>query len=147
MKKYIFVEICSRALARDRRQRRDDDQDRHRRARRHRVDARNARRRRTPIKTKTADRVEIKYYPGGVMGDEPAVLRKIKIGQLQGGAFTGGELSAVDQGCADLQPAVPVQDSRTKSTRCAPTSIRCSRRVSSRPASTRSASAAAASRI
>lgn len=47
------------------------------------------------IKTKTADRVEIKFYPGGVMGDEPAVLRKIKIGQLQGGAFTGGEISAV----------------------------------------------------
>ena len=47
------------------------------------------------IKTKTADRVEIKFYPGGVMGDEPAVLRKMKIGQLQGGAFTGGEISAV----------------------------------------------------
>ncbi len=49
------------------------------------------------VKTKTSDRVEIKYYPGGVMGDEPAVLRKIKIGQLQGGAFTGGELSAIDK--------------------------------------------------
>ena len=47
------------------------------------------------VKTKTADRVEIKFYPGGVMGDEPAVLRKMKIGQLQGGAFTGGEISAV----------------------------------------------------
>jgi TRAP-type C4-dicarboxylate transport system substrate-binding protein len=47
------------------------------------------------IKTKTADRVEIKFYPGGVMGDEPAVLRKMRIGQLQGGAFTGGEISAV----------------------------------------------------
>ena len=29
------------------------------------------------------------------MGDEPSVMRKIKIGQLQGGAFTGGELSAI----------------------------------------------------
>jgi TRAP-type transport system periplasmic protein len=47
------------------------------------------------LKKRTADRVEIKYYPGGVMGDEPSVMRKIKIGQLQGGAFTGGELSAV----------------------------------------------------
>ncbi len=45
------------------------------------------------VKKRTEDRVQIKYYPGGVMGDEPAVLRKIKIGQLQGGAFTGGELS------------------------------------------------------
>ncbi len=49
------------------------------------------------VKKRTDDRVEIKYYPGGVMGDEPTVLRKIKIGQLQGGAFTGGELSAVDK--------------------------------------------------
>ena len=49
------------------------------------------------VKQKTEGRVEIKYYPGGVMGDEPSVLRKIKIGQLQGGAFTGGELSAVDK--------------------------------------------------
>ncbi len=49
------------------------------------------------VKTKTDGRVEIKYYPGGVMGDEPAVLRKIKIGQLQGGAFTGGELSQIDK--------------------------------------------------
>jgi TRAP-type C4-dicarboxylate transport system substrate-binding protein len=49
------------------------------------------------VKKDTAGRVEIKYYPGGVMGDEATVLRKIKIGQLQGGAFTGGELSGVDK--------------------------------------------------
>jgi TRAP-type C4-dicarboxylate transport system substrate-binding protein len=49
------------------------------------------------VKARTGDRVEIKYYPGGVMGDEPTVLRKIKIGQLQGGAFTGGELSQIDK--------------------------------------------------
>ncbi len=49
------------------------------------------------VKAKTDGRIEIKYYPGGVMGDEPAVMRKIKIGQLQGGAFTGGELSQIDK--------------------------------------------------
>ena len=49
------------------------------------------------VKKHTDDRVEIKFYPGGVMGDEPTVLRKIKIGQLQGGAFTGGELAQVDK--------------------------------------------------
>jgi len=49
------------------------------------------------IKKGTAERVELKFYPGGVMGDEPTVLRKIKIGPLQGGAFTGGELSQVDK--------------------------------------------------
>jgi len=47
------------------------------------------------VKKRTGERVEIKYYPGGVMGDEGSVMRKIKIGQLQGGAFTGGELSGV----------------------------------------------------
>ena len=49
------------------------------------------------VKKNTQDRVEIKFYPGGVMGDEPTVLRKIKIGQLHGGAFTGGELAQVDK--------------------------------------------------
>lgn len=46
------------------------------------------------VKTRTEGRVEIKYYPGGVMGDPATVQRKIKIGQLHGGAFTGGEISA-----------------------------------------------------
>lgn len=43
------------------------------------------------VKAKTAGRVEVKFYPGGVMGDHATVLRKMKLGQLQGGAFTGGE--------------------------------------------------------
>ena len=47
------------------------------------------------VKAHTADRVEIKYYPGGVMGDPATVLRKIKIGQLQGGAFVGGEAASI----------------------------------------------------
>lgn len=42
---------------------------------------------------RTDNRIQIKYYPGGVMGDDKAVLRKIRIGQLQGGAFVGGSLS------------------------------------------------------
>jgi TRAP-type transport system periplasmic protein len=47
------------------------------------------------VKKATDGRVEIKYYPGGVMGDDATVLRKIKIGQLQGGAFTGGEAMVI----------------------------------------------------
>jgi TRAP-type C4-dicarboxylate transport system substrate-binding protein len=47
------------------------------------------------IKQKSEGRVEIKYFPGGVMGNDSAVLRKIKLGQLQGGALSGAELSAV----------------------------------------------------
>ena len=42
---------------------------------------------------KTDNRVTIKYYPSGVMGDDQAVLRKIRIGQLHGGAVVGGSLS------------------------------------------------------
>ena len=41
----------------------------------------------------TQGRVRFKFYPGGVMGNDQAVLRKIRIGQLHGGAFSGGTLS------------------------------------------------------
>src|SRR5690606_10010259 len=47
------------------------------------------------IRTRTDGRVRIQYFPGGVMGNEQAVLRRIRIGQLQGGAFTGGALAPV----------------------------------------------------
>jgi TRAP-type C4-dicarboxylate transport system substrate-binding protein len=30
-----------------------------------------------------------KFYPGGIQGDEPDVLKKMRFGQLHGGAFTG----------------------------------------------------------
>jgi TRAP-type C4-dicarboxylate transport system substrate-binding protein len=43
----------------------------------------------------TAGRVAVKFYPGGVMGNDATVLRKIRLGQLQGGAFTGSELSLI----------------------------------------------------
>ena len=45
------------------------------------------------LSEKTGNRVTIRYYPGGVMGDDKAVLRKIQIGQLQGGALVGGSLA------------------------------------------------------
>ena len=44
------------------------------------------------IATRTDNRVKIKFYPGGVMGNENAVLRKMRINQLQGAAVTGGAL-------------------------------------------------------
>ena len=49
----------------------------------------------TEIKKKTSGRVKLKFYPGGVMGNDKSVHRKIKIGQLHGGAFTSGGLSHV----------------------------------------------------
>lgn len=47
------------------------------------------------IERRTEGRVRIQYFPGGVMGNERAVMRRIRIGQLQGGAFTGGSLTQV----------------------------------------------------
>jgi TRAP-type C4-dicarboxylate transport system substrate-binding protein len=41
------------------------------------------------VETKSKGRIKFKMYPGGVMGDEPDVLRKIRKNQLQGGLFTG----------------------------------------------------------
>ena len=48
------------------------------------------------VKERTEGRVKIKFYPGGVMGNDQSVHRKIKIGQLHGGAFTPGGLSHVN---------------------------------------------------
>lgn len=45
------------------------------------------------IKAGTDGRVKIKFYPGGVMGNDEAVLKKIRIRQLHGGAMTGGSLA------------------------------------------------------
>jgi len=41
------------------------------------------------VKTRSNGRLVFKIYAGGVQGDEPDVLRKIRFGQLHGGAFTG----------------------------------------------------------
>jgi TRAP-type C4-dicarboxylate transport system substrate-binding protein len=49
------------------------------------------------IKTGSQGRVEVKYYPGGVMGSDPVVLRKMRLGQLQGGVLTSSDLAAVYQ--------------------------------------------------
>ena len=45
------------------------------------------------LREKTAGRVEVKFYTGGVMGNDKKVLRKMRIGQLHGGAFTSSGLS------------------------------------------------------
>lgn len=47
------------------------------------------------IKTATKDEVEFKVYFGGSQGDEQDVLRKIRVGQLHGGIFTGKTLSDI----------------------------------------------------
>ncbi|MEE9281171.1 MAG: TRAP transporter substrate-binding protein DctP [Myxococcota bacterium] len=47
------------------------------------------------IAERTQGRVKLKFYPGGVMGTEKSVMRKIRAGQLQGGAFTSTGLADV----------------------------------------------------
>jgi TRAP-type C4-dicarboxylate transport system substrate-binding protein len=48
------------------------------------------------VEKRTEGRVKMKFYPGGVMGNDQSVHRKIKIGQLHGGAFTQGGLAQVN---------------------------------------------------
>jgi TRAP-type C4-dicarboxylate transport system substrate-binding protein len=47
------------------------------------------------IETATGGEVSLKIYYGGVAGDEPDVLRKVRIGQLHGGIFTGKILGEI----------------------------------------------------
>ncbi|MDJ0750963.1 MAG: TRAP transporter substrate-binding protein DctP [Woeseiaceae bacterium] len=46
------------------------------------------------IKERTDGRVQIKYYGGGVMGNDKKVLSRIRLGSLQGGAFTPSALAS-----------------------------------------------------
>ena len=45
------------------------------------------------VEEKTQGRVTFKFYGGGVMGDDPVVLRKIRVGQLHGAILQTGSLS------------------------------------------------------
>ena len=47
------------------------------------------------VQAQSQSRVQIKYYPGGVMGTDSVVLRKMRLGQLQGGVLTSSELATV----------------------------------------------------
>jgi TRAP-type C4-dicarboxylate transport system substrate-binding protein len=44
------------------------------------------------IRDRTAGRVNLKFYGGGIQGSDRKVLRKIRIGQLHGGVFTSNGL-------------------------------------------------------
>ena len=47
------------------------------------------------LEQKTNNQVSLRVFPGGIQGDEEDMLRKIKVGQLQGGFFTGGGLGLI----------------------------------------------------
>ncbi|GAB4255789.1 MAG: TRAP transporter substrate-binding protein [Methylomicrobium sp.] len=44
------------------------------------------------IKRRTSGRVAFRFYPGGIMGNDASVMRKIHVNQLQGGIIPGGGL-------------------------------------------------------
>jgi TRAP-type C4-dicarboxylate transport system substrate-binding protein len=54
------------------------------------------------IETQTQGAVTLKVYPGGVMGDDKTVLRKMKIGQLQGALVSGTGLDLINSDLKDL---------------------------------------------
>jgi TRAP-type transport system periplasmic protein len=41
------------------------------------------------VRARSEGRLVFKFYPGGVQGDEPDVLKKMRFGQVHGGAFSG----------------------------------------------------------
>jgi len=47
------------------------------------------------IKERTGGKVRFKFYPGGVMGSDKSVLRKMRVGQLQGGAVASGAFADI----------------------------------------------------
>ncbi len=49
----------------------------------------------TEVTKKTGDAIQFKIYAGGVLGDEMDMLRKLKIGQIQGVALTSAGLSTI----------------------------------------------------
>ncbi|MBC7539701.1 MAG: TRAP transporter substrate-binding protein DctP [Bacteriovorax sp.] len=57
--------------------------------------AKNIKQMASEVKDATKGNVEFKIYYGGSQGDEQDVLRKIRLGQLQGGIFTGKTLGEI----------------------------------------------------
>lgn len=55
------------------------------------------------VAEKTQSRVTVKYYPGGVQGDERDVIRKIRLGQLDGASVTAVGLAMVDESIRVLE--------------------------------------------
>jgi TRAP-type C4-dicarboxylate transport system substrate-binding protein len=58
---------------------------------------------RNELEKATAGKVKMVWYMGGVMGDEPEMVKKIKIGQLNGGGFTGYGLGLIEKSIRVLE--------------------------------------------
>ena len=58
------------------------------------------------FKQATGGRFEITVYSGGTQGDEPTVLRKMRLDALQAGAFTNTGLGMIDPSALGFAPSV-----------------------------------------
>ena len=47
------------------------------------------------VEKESQGRLKFKFYPGGVSGDEPDMLRKIRFGQIHGAAMTGHGIGSI----------------------------------------------------
>ncbi len=47
------------------------------------------------LEQKTGKQVTLRLFPGGILGDEEDMLRKIKVGEIQGALITGGGLGVI----------------------------------------------------
>ncbi len=56
--------------------------------------------------------IVLKIYPGGITGDEPDMLRKMRIGQLQAAVLTGSGLVQIDPALLALQLPLLISDDR-----------------------------------
>jgi len=54
-------------------------------------------------KKESGGKVELKIYPGGEQGDEPEMVQKLRIKELQAVALSGAGLSGIDPAVAALQ--------------------------------------------
>jgi TRAP-type C4-dicarboxylate transport system substrate-binding protein len=57
------------------------------------------------VEARTEGRVKVRFYAGGLQGDERDVLRKIRLGQLHGAAITGIGLSSISAEARSLEIA------------------------------------------
>ena len=64
------------------------------------------------VATATNGRVKLKYYSGGQQGDERDVVRKIRMGQLDGAALTGTGLSLIDESIRVLELPMLFKDTK-----------------------------------
>lgn len=61
------------------------------------------------VKKETNGKVKIKIYPGGVLGDESDMVRKMRIGQLHAAMITGVGLGSIDRSFYALQTPMMIQ--------------------------------------